>query len=79
MKFSEVVVQSFTWLQREGRVSYRALRREFELDDDLLEDLKEALLFAHPQIPKQMVWTVWTGAAPVPSSTFQVPGSNPSP
>ncbi len=53
MKFSEVVAQSLAWLQREGRVSDRALRREFELDNDLLEDLKEALLFAHPQIPKR--------------------------
>ena len=61
MKFSEVVAQSLTWLQREGRVSYRALKREFELDDDLLEDLKEELLFSHPEIADEdgrgLVWT----------------------
>src|SRR6185436_6935414 len=62
MKFSEVVTQSLTWLQREGRVSYRALKREFELDDDLLEDLKEELLFSHPQISEaDSRGLVWTG------------------
>ena len=61
MKFSEVAAQSLTWLQREGRVSYRALKREFELDDDLLEDLKEELCFSHPEIADEdgrgLVWT----------------------
>ena len=62
MKFSQVVAQSLAWLQREERVSYRALRREFELNDDLLEDLKEALLFAHPQISEaDSRGLVWTG------------------
>ena len=32
MKFSEVVAQTLVWLQREGRVSYRALRLEFDLN-----------------------------------------------
>jgi len=40
MKFSELTEQIRVWLQRQGRVSYRALQREFELDDDYLADLK---------------------------------------
>ncbi len=46
MKFSEVVTQTLAWLQREGRVSYRALKREFELDDEFLEDLKAEIIEA---------------------------------
>jgi hypothetical protein len=44
MKFYESVGQALTLLQREGRVSYRALKREFDLDDEVLEDLKAEIL-----------------------------------
>ena len=44
MKFSEIVEQARTLLQRQGRVSYRALKREFALEDDMLEDLKFELI-----------------------------------
>ena len=44
MKFSELVDESVSLLERQGRVSYRALRREFDLDDDLLDDLKQELV-----------------------------------
>ncbi len=78
MKFSEVVAQTLAWLQREGRVSYRALQREFDLDDEFLEDLKaeiiEAKRLASDENGKVLVWT---GASPVSSSPFQVSGSHP--
>ena len=61
MKFSEVVAQTLTWLQRDGRVSYRALKREFDLDDEFLEDLKaeliEAKRLAVDENGKVLVWT----------------------
>ena len=41
MKFSEMAAQALAWLQREGRVSYRALKREFDLNEESLENLKE--------------------------------------
>ena len=41
MKFSEVISQTLAWLQREGRVSYRALKLEFDLTADVLDALKE--------------------------------------
>jgi class 3 adenylate cyclase/predicted ATPase len=60
MKFSEVIAQTLAWLQREGRVSYRALKREFELDDEFLEDLKaeiiEAKRLAIDENGKVLVW-----------------------
>lgn len=46
MKFSELTAQVRACLQRQGRISYRALQREFELDDDYLADLKTELIDA---------------------------------
>ena len=62
MKFSEVVAQTLTWFQREGRVSYRALRLEFDLNDDALEALKEELIEVKElAIDKDGKMLVWTG------------------
>jgi class 3 adenylate cyclase/tetratricopeptide (TPR) repeat protein len=46
MKFYEIVEQVLTLLQRQGRVSYRALKREFDLDDEYIADLREELVIA---------------------------------
>src|SRR5690242_20252199 len=60
MKFSEVVSQTLAWLQREGRVSYRALKLEFDLNDDVLDALKEELIevkeLAVDKDGKMLVW-----------------------
>ena len=78
MKFSEVVAQTLAWLQREGRVSYRALRLEFDLNDDVLDALKEELIEVKElAADKDGKMLVWTGASPVSGSTFQVSSSQP--
>jgi class 3 adenylate cyclase len=70
MTFEEILDQAIAMLQRRGRVSYSTLKRQFQLDDAALEDLKEALLFAHPQIADEagrgLIWPGDTasGAAP---------------
>ncbi len=60
MKFYEVVEQVHALLQRQGRVSYRALKREFGLDDDYVEDLKAELIevqrIAADEDGKVLVW-----------------------
>jgi len=60
MKFSEVVTQASALLQRKGRITYRALQREFELDDEALEDLKNELIdaeqVARDEDGKVLVW-----------------------
>ena len=38
--FEEVVDQAIAMLQRRGRVTYRMLKRQFQLDDAALEDLR---------------------------------------
>src|SRR5215510_11645355 len=63
-------------LRRRGRVSYRALKAQFHLDDDLLEILKEEIVAVH-QLGRDQEGTmlVWTGdMAPV-----AVPVSPPTP
>jgi hypothetical protein len=61
MKFSELTAQVKAWLQSQERVSYRALQREFELDDDYLADLKTELIDAQrvavDEGGKVLVWT----------------------
>jgi hypothetical protein len=46
MDFYQVVGQVLELLQRQGRVSYRALKLQFHLDDDHVEGLKDELIYA---------------------------------
>ena len=50
MTFKEVLAQVLEWLQHDQRLSYRAVKRQFALTDDYFEDLKDALLYAYPQV-----------------------------
>jgi class 3 adenylate cyclase/predicted ATPase len=76
MKFSELVAQTIAWLQREERISYRALKREFDLDDETLTDLKiELIEVKESAFDKDGKMLVWAGVAPVLSSEFQVSSS----
>src|SRR5215510_4642108 len=61
MTFDEILAQIIDLLQRQGRVSYGALKRRFDLDDDYLKDLKDELLFAHPVVDEDNRGLVWTG------------------
>jgi class 3 adenylate cyclase len=60
--FDEILTQVREILQREGRVSYRALKRRFALDDDYLEDLKAELIKAKRlAVDEDGEVLVWTG------------------
>ena len=62
MKFYDLMSQVMALLQREGRVSYRALKREFDLEDDVLEDLKEELITVKElAVDKDGKMLVWVG------------------
>jgi class 3 adenylate cyclase/tetratricopeptide (TPR) repeat protein len=79
MTFEEVLDQAIALLQRRGRVTYRTLQRQFQLDDEALTDLKDALLYAHPEVHddagRGLVWTTDPGtvfsAAPAPAGTLE--------
>src|SRR5256885_8462857 len=74
MTFDDVLEQGITLLRRQGRVSYRALKRRFALDDDYLEDLKEELIHAQRvATDEEGRILVWTGDA----GTTRSPGSAP--
>lgn len=61
MDFYAVVDQAFDLLRSRGRVSYRALRRQFDLGDDDLDALKEELLYAHSDaVTEDGLGLAWT-------------------
>src|SRR5438552_1874797 len=76
MTFDELLAQVVELLQRKGRVSYRALKLQFNLDDDYLEGLKDELIEAeHVAADEGGKVLMWIGASSVPSSKFPVSGS----
>src|SRR5262244_3507626 len=68
MGFYEILDQVVDLLRRRGRVTYRALKREFQVDDAFLEDLKAEIITAqHLAIDEQgevLVWVGETGTSP---------------
>ena len=48
MTFEEILDQAIAMLQRRGRVTYRTLQRQFHLDEERLDDLKDELIYAPP-------------------------------
>jgi len=69
MDFYAVLDQVLELLRHRGRVSYRALKLQFHLDDEHLEALKEELLYAHhPVIDEAGRGLVWTGAVETPAA-----------
>jgi len=70
MTFEEILDQAIAMLQRRGRLTYGTLKRQFQLDDAALEDLKNELIegqrLAVDERGNVLVWTGDTasGAAP---------------
>jgi hypothetical protein len=61
MTFDDILAQVLELLQRQERVSYRALKRRFDIDDDYIEDLKEEILYVHPVRDDEGRGLVWAG------------------
>lgn len=65
MGFYEITDQILALLKSRGRVTYRGLKRELNLDDAFIEDMKEELLYAkHPVIEEDGLGLVWTENTP---------------
>ena len=79
MTFEEVLNQALAMLQRQGRVSYRALKIRFHLDNDYIEALKDEIIKAQQLAADEggevLVWTGTAGttleSTPPPISTDQ--------
>jgi hypothetical protein len=60
MTFDDILEQAIDMLRRRGRVSYRALKRQFDLDETYLEDLKAEIIRVHQlavdQDGEMLVW-----------------------
>jgi class 3 adenylate cyclase/tetratricopeptide (TPR) repeat protein len=78
MTFEEILDQAMAMLQRRGRLTYGTLKRQFQLDDAALEDLKNELIEGQRlAVDERGNVLVWIGAAgptspaPSPSATTQ--------
>src|SRR5262249_7491529 len=63
MDFYTVLDQVLALLRQRGRVSYRALKRQFQLDDETLADLTAELRYAHHPVGEEGSGLVWLGDA----------------
>src|SRR5712691_1638362 len=72
MTFDEMLAQVLELLQREKRLSYRALKVRFGLDDDHLEALKDEIIeakqLAVDERGRVLVWTGDTVSVPAPAA-----------
>jgi len=68
MDYEAVRAQVLALLQQEQRLSYRVLKRQLQLDDDTLEDLKEDLIYAKKlavdEDGRVLVWLGASGTSP---------------
>jgi len=77
MTFVEVLEQVRELLHSKGRLSYRALKRQFELDDEYIKDLKAELIDAEWEaVDDDGKVLVWTGGMSVVSSQSSVVSSS---
>jgi len=80
MGFYEVLERVQELLRHRGRVTYRALKREFDLDDAFIEDLKAELIDAqHLAVDENGNVLVWTGATGTTSAPVSPPSSSDQP
>jgi class 3 adenylate cyclase/tetratricopeptide (TPR) repeat protein len=72
MTFEEILDHAIAMLQRRGRLTYRTLQRQFQLDDAALEDLKDELIYgqrlATDEDGRVLVWTGDAAAPPPPAA-----------
>src|SRR5215472_7622167 len=68
MTFEEILDQTIAMLRRRGRVTYGTLKRQFQLDDAYLEDLKTELIegqrLAVDEDGRVLVWIGGTDVSP---------------
>jgi predicted ATPase/class 3 adenylate cyclase len=82
MNFYSVVDQAIALLRQRGRVTYRALKRQFALDDEALADLTEELIYgqrlAADEDGRVLVWTGDMPRGPEPHASLSPAGPQPT-
>ncbi len=61
MSFLETIESARVFLERNGRFSLRVLKREFQLDDDALEELVEELVDVQQVAARKGKVLSWVG------------------
>jgi hypothetical protein len=74
MKLLEIIREARDHLQENGRVSLRVLRRQFELDDEALDELIEELVDVQRVARREENVLVWSAPA-TPPTAVQASGS----
>jgi len=81
MSFDEVLAQVVELLRRQGRVSYRALKLRFQLDDEYVEGLKEELIYAQQLASDEdgrvLVWVGGSAPEAPPTPAAAIPPAPP--
>jgi class 3 adenylate cyclase/tetratricopeptide (TPR) repeat protein len=74
MTFGDILDQAITMLQRRGRLTYRTLQLQFQLDETHLEVLKDELIYGQRvAVDEDGRVLVWTGALGTASVTASAP------
>src|SRR5207245_8289208 len=75
MTFDDILAQVLELLQREKRVSYRALKLRFDINDDYIEGIKDELIYAKGlAVDEENRVLVWTGNS---EGTTETPSPSP--
>ncbi len=73
MTFEEILDQAIAMLQRRGRLTYRTLKRQFNLDNEALEDLKMELIIGQRVAADEdgtvLIWVGSAGPSAEPTSS----------
>jgi class 3 adenylate cyclase/tetratricopeptide (TPR) repeat protein len=77
VSFIETIERARALLERNSRLSLRALQREFELDDDALTDLIEELVDIQRVAVRDGRALAWTGVMPPASTETSEPDRDP--
>ncbi len=83
MTFEEILDKAIAMLQRRGRLTYRTLQRQFQLDDTALDDLKDELIYGQRLATDEdghvLVWTGGTAVPPLTTPSTPQTGPLPAP
>src|SRR5713101_5381032 len=80
MTFEEILDHAIAMLQRRGRLTYGTLKRQFQLDDAALEDLKNELIEGQRlAVDERGTVLVWTGGTGTTAPAAAAPTETPAP
>jgi len=78
--FVAVMDQVIALLRQRGRLTYRTLQRQFQLDDEALEDLKLELITGQRlAVDEEGTVLVWSGATGTTAPAAAAPAGTPAP